>query len=354
MAESAGRSRRLGATPAATRWEPSAATIAPLSVHSPGRGTRTAMPCRRAALLGERPQPGVGRHPAADHQRPHAVRPAGVDGLGGQHVAHRLLEAGGHVGDRHRLAGPLARLHPAGHRRLQARRRRSRTGARPGPRARSGRAGTRSRRASPSRAARSIGGPPGNGSPSSRATLSNASPAASSMVAPSGVTPLARSSTSSSEECPPETSRRSPARAAGRAPGCPPRRARPGGSRRRCGFSAASAYPLAAATPDQQRAGQPRPGRHRDRVHVGQGHPGVVQRPLHGGHASPPGGPGWPPPAPPRRSGRARPHWTRARRPAACARGRCRHRSRRRRSRCRAPAVRQSRIITSASVLLGW
>ena len=32
-------------------------------------------------------------------------------------------------------------------------------------------------------------GPPGNGSPSSRATLSNASPAASSMVAPSGSTP---------------------------------------------------------------------------------------------------------------------------------------------------------------------
>ena len=31
-------------------------------------------------------------------------------------------------------------------------------------------------------------GPPGNGSPSSRATLSNASPAASSMVAPSGST----------------------------------------------------------------------------------------------------------------------------------------------------------------------
>ena len=36
---------------------------------------------------------------------------------------------------------------------------------------------------SPSRAARSIQGPPGNGSPSRRATLSKASPAASSMVA---------------------------------------------------------------------------------------------------------------------------------------------------------------------------
>ena len=38
--------------------------------------------------------------------------------------------------------------------------------------------------ASPLRAASSIGGPPGNGKPSSRATLSNASPAASSIVAP--------------------------------------------------------------------------------------------------------------------------------------------------------------------------
>ena len=60
---------------------------------------------------------------------------------------------------------------------------------------------------SPSRAALSIGGPPGKGMPSTRATLSYASPAASSMVAPSGMTSWATSGTSSSEECPPETSR---------------------------------------------------------------------------------------------------------------------------------------------------
>src|SRR3954452_10926079 len=59
---------------------------------------------------------------------------------------------------------------------------------------------------SPSRAALSIGGPPGNGSPSTRATLSNASPAASSTVRPSDCTSRARSGTSSSELCPPETS----------------------------------------------------------------------------------------------------------------------------------------------------
>src|SRR5215468_2462876 len=47
-AESASRSRRLAGTPAVTRCAPSAATIAPLSVHRPGRGTRTAIPCAAA------------------------------------------------------------------------------------------------------------------------------------------------------------------------------------------------------------------------------------------------------------------------------------------------------------------
>src|SRR5215212_2922499 len=41
---SAPRSGDDGATPAATRREPSAATIAPLSVHSFGLGTRSTMP----------------------------------------------------------------------------------------------------------------------------------------------------------------------------------------------------------------------------------------------------------------------------------------------------------------------
>ena len=49
-------------------------------------------------------------------------------------------------------------------------------------------------------------GPPGNGRPSSRATLSNASPAASSMVAPSGSISPVTSVTRSRLECPPETS----------------------------------------------------------------------------------------------------------------------------------------------------
>jgi hypothetical protein len=60
---------------------------------------------------------------------------------------------------------------------------------------------------SPPVATRSICGPPGNGSPRTRATLSKASPAASSIVAPSGCTSQVTSGTSSSDECPPETSR---------------------------------------------------------------------------------------------------------------------------------------------------
>ena len=50
-------------------------------------------------------------------------------------------------------------------------------------------------------------GPPGNGSPSTRATLSNASPAASSTVAPSDCTSPVTSGTSNNDEWPPDTSK---------------------------------------------------------------------------------------------------------------------------------------------------
>src|SRR5690348_10258312 len=42
--ESAGRSRDDGPHPAASSRAPNAATIAPLSVHNPGRGTRSRIP----------------------------------------------------------------------------------------------------------------------------------------------------------------------------------------------------------------------------------------------------------------------------------------------------------------------
>ena len=64
------------------------------------------------------------------------------------------------------------------------------------------------------------------------------------------------------------------------------------------------------------------------------------RRPARSSAPSPRGGPGWPPRAPRRRSGRARRRCSRPRRPAACGRARCRHRSRRTRSRSRGPGAR--------------
>ena len=88
--------------------------MAPLSVHSPGRGTRTRMPRADGTLLGEHAQARVRGHPAADQDVLDALGSGGVDGLAGEHVADGLLERRGHVGDRDRLAGGLARLHPPG------------------------------------------------------------------------------------------------------------------------------------------------------------------------------------------------------------------------------------------------
>src|SRR5665648_86826 len=72
-----------------------------------------------ATLLGHGTQPRVSRHATTDEQVIHAVLPAGQDGLARQHVDHRLLEARGHIGHRHRLACPLTRLDPASHGRLE-------------------------------------------------------------------------------------------------------------------------------------------------------------------------------------------------------------------------------------------
>ena len=186
--ESAGRSSGDGPTPRATSSLPSAATIAPLSVHRPGRGTRTPDPGRRAALLGHGPQPRVRRHAAADDQVVHALLGAGQDRLAHQHVDDRFLEGRRDVGHRHRLAGPLTSLDPPGDGGLQAGEGEvvavlAQVAGPVRPRGKS----TKAR--SPSRADRSMCGPPGKGRPSTRATLSKASPAASSIVAPSGSTP---------------------------------------------------------------------------------------------------------------------------------------------------------------------
>ena len=94
--------------------------MAPLSVHSPGRGTRTRMPSLGRPLLGQDAQPRVRCDTTADEDVLDPLGDGGADRLAGQHVAHRLLERRGDVGDRHRVSGVLARLHPAGDRGLEA------------------------------------------------------------------------------------------------------------------------------------------------------------------------------------------------------------------------------------------
>ena len=184
-----------------------------------GRGRparrRARRPSRRCRCTARAAGPGPGcpapsaRSSASARSREFAATPppisrsldalvgGGVERLAGQHVADRLLERRRDVRDRHRLAGPLAGLDPArdgglepGEREVEAVPLQVARGGQPAREVDR----TRGRR---SRAARSMCGPPGNGSPSSRATLSNASPAASSMVAPSGSTPPVTSSTSS-------------------------------------------------------------------------------------------------------------------------------------------------------------
>ena len=182
--ESAGRSRAEGCRPRATISAPSAATIAPLSVHSPGRGTRTRMPCAAA------------RSSASTRSRefaatPPPIRMSSTPSLAAASTAlrvstshDRLLERRGHVGDRapaHRTRSrasthrATAVLSPENEKSKRCRSR-SRRDVRP--------RGKSIVTDDPDRASRSMCGPPGNGRPSSRATLSNASPAASSIVAP--------------------------------------------------------------------------------------------------------------------------------------------------------------------------
>ena len=109
--------------------------------------------------------------------------PARRDRLRGQHVGDRLLERGRDIGDRH--GSPASRWpRPSGRPRSSDRRRRSRASRH---RALAAREGDRAAVTDARDRGRS-GGPPGNGRPSTRATLSKASPAASSTVAPSDST----------------------------------------------------------------------------------------------------------------------------------------------------------------------
>ena len=182
-------------------------------------------------------------------------------------------------------------------------------------------------------------GPPGNGSPSSRATLSKASPAASSMVAPSGSTLAVTSSTSSRTGVSAADQQRH-ARLGQRAVlelvdgdvrgemvDAVQRLAQPERER------------LGGRDADQQRAGQPRPGGDGDGVDIGQAMPAVAQaRSMVGTIASRCARLATSGTTPPKRACSSTLDATAS--ASSVCRARCRHPSRRRRSRSPAPGAR--------------
>ena len=109
-----------GCAPAVTTSAPSTAIIAPLSVHSAGRGVRSAMPGFGRPLGQQRAQPPVGRHPAADQQMlaPRWPRQASMAlAHSTSQTASWKLAATSATGTLRPVA--LRGLDPAGHRGLQ-------------------------------------------------------------------------------------------------------------------------------------------------------------------------------------------------------------------------------------------
>ena len=130
-------------------------------------------------------------------------------------------------------------------------------------------------RRSPSRASRSICGPPGYGSPSSFAPLSNASPAASSSVPPSRRY-RPNPATSTSRVWPPLTTRPT----AGGYPPAASRRRRRWPSRwltPKVGFPGPDRQAFRGGRADHQGTRQPRPVGGGESVHLGEAHPGLSE-----------------------------------------------------------------------------
>ena len=305
QARVAGEQRPDGRPPAATTCAPTAAIIAPLSVHSPGRGTRRVRPAAaQRSSASARSRPLAATPPAIDHRADAQIR-CGPDGLGGQHVDDRLLERRADVGDRDRPAGPLEALDVPGDRRLQAGEGEVVAAS---PAVRSARAGRRSRPDRRRAASRSITGPPGIAEAEQPGDLvvglagrvvdgaADLGDVAGQVVDPQQLGVAARDQ---------QRQRRCPA--AGRAPGCRRRRARPGGSPR----TAARPRPPHRPWPRRLRRAARRPARGRRSPRSRRRRPvretGVVERRAARWASSPPGGRGRRSPAPPRRTGRARP-----------------------------------------------
>ena len=134
----------------------------------PGRRYPQSQADRVAPFLGQGAQPRVGGDSAADDEVIDAALPGGPHRLDGEHVDHGLLERRRHVRDRHRLAGLLrASTHRATA--VFNPEKENANGSSRGPVIPRGKAIAAEL---PDDASRSIGGPPGNGKPNSRATLS--------------------------------------------------------------------------------------------------------------------------------------------------------------------------------------
>ncbi len=110
-----------GACPAMMSCAPSAAIIAPLSVQSDSGGMRSAMPAASARCCATSRSRAFATTPPPSSSRGTPRSGQAAIGLRDEHVDDRLAEARRDIGERHRLAGRLALLHPAGDGGLQAR-----------------------------------------------------------------------------------------------------------------------------------------------------------------------------------------------------------------------------------------
>ncbi len=194
-----------GRTPAAIAAPPTTAIIAPLSVQSPGLGRRSLMP---AAAV---------RSSSSDRSREFAATPPPISRSpipSASHAAIAFAVSTSQTASWNEAATSSIENASPSRRRVSTQRAtavlrpenekskrclaRSFVAVRP--------RGNAIARGLPCAAALSMIGPPGYARPSRRATLSYASPAASSMVEPSSWTPVAMSSTRSSDVWPPDTS----------------------------------------------------------------------------------------------------------------------------------------------------
>ena len=164
------------------------APITALSVHSCGGAISNSAARLRGRFRQTLPQTPVGGDATADTQTPQAGLADRQQGLADEAVDDRFLKTGRQVGDLLRRQIQGLEIRPPGsgdgvaHGRLQP----AEAEIQPRLRPPAATAGSGRPAGCPTRRRATDAGPPGYGKPSMLATLSNASPAASSMVPPNG------------------------------------------------------------------------------------------------------------------------------------------------------------------------